>query len=153
LFWEKVKQGRVDLPSLPGSWVAVETLPKPSYGEKYQKTAFGQRLGLSDRFNVSWNDAKEATDKAKPKFFSEIGLRRGEIRFLNVLEWNLLANRFGWGKTNTYEWTNSEYRESGGSCRLFVGDSGDGGAAYINGDYPGAAGDNVGFRLAVVFGT
>lgn len=153
-FWEDVKEGTVDLPTLPGSWLAVETLPKPNYGQKYQKTLFGQRLGFENRFNVSWHDAKEAIDKAKPKFFSDIGLRCGEVRFLNVLEWNLLANRFGWGETNSYEWTNTEYRGPGGSFRLIVGYFGNGGAANVNWASPGSAyGGYVGFRLAVVFGT
>jgi hypothetical protein len=151
--WERVKKGEVDFPTLPGSWLAVETLPKPNYREKYQKTAFGQRLGFEDRFNVSCDKAEEAVDKAKPKFFSDIGLRRDKVRFLGVLEWNLLANRFGWGETNTYEWTNTEYRAPGGSRRLIVGYSDYGGAADVLWHRPGYAYDDVGFRLAVVFGS
>ena len=30
-FWKLAKEDKIDFPSLPGNWVAVETMPKPSY--------------------------------------------------------------------------------------------------------------------------
>jgi hypothetical protein len=75
------------------------------------------------------------------------------MRMLETLEWNLVANREGWGATNTYEWTNSEYRGSGGSGRLIAGRSGLGGAAGADWGHPSDSGDSVGFRAAVVIGS
>ncbi|MEM3112573.1 MAG: AAA family ATPase [Candidatus Anstonellales archaeon] len=99
-YWEQVKDGDIDFPRLPGVWVAVETIPKPSYGNSYKRTAISDKLGLSDRFNVSWDDAQAAIQKAKRAILSEAGLPGSlDIRMLETLEWNLLANREGWGAT------------------------------------------------------
>lgn len=55
-FWEGVKDGDIDFPVLPGQWLAVETVAKPSYGKKYSRTAFAEKIGFGDdRFNASWN--------------------------------------------------------------------------------------------------
>lgn len=150
-YWRQVKDGDIDFPRLPGVWVAVETMPKPSYGDPYKETPVTDRLGLSDRFSVSWNDAQAAIQKAKRGILSEAGLPSSlDVRMLETHEWNLLANREGWGATNTYEWTNTESREAGGSGRVFAGGSGGGGAANVYWGRPGGSDDNVGFRLAVV---
>jgi hypothetical protein len=117
-FWELAKEDRMDFPSLPGNWVAVETMPKPSYGEHYAPSRVGEKLGFEDRFNVTWNDANEAIQRQKRDILSEAGLRSGDVRMLNAVEWNLLANREGWGQTNTYEWTNTEARGGGDSDRV-----------------------------------
>ncbi len=71
---------------------------------------------------------------------------------LNAVEWNLLANREGWGQTNTYEWTNTEARDDGDSYRVLVGDSGRGGAARASWYSPEYSREYVGFRVAVVLG-
>jgi hypothetical protein len=155
-FWERVREGDIDFPVLPGQWMAVEKLEKPAYGRKYSITPFAERLGFrDDRFNVSWNDAKHAIDLQKHRGIpSEIGLTSGaDLRFLEVLEWNLIANREGWGKTDTYEWTNTKYRESGYSYRLLGGDSSRGGAAFVSFDRPHNSNVEIGFRAAVVMGS
>ncbi len=72
---------------------------------------------------------------------------------LEAIGWNLLANREEWGKTNTQEWTNTEYRDSGDSIRLVVGYSGSGGAADVDWCPPDRSAGNLGFRLAVVLGS
>jgi hypothetical protein len=150
-YWGRVKDENVTFPQLPGQWVAVEKMPKPAYGTAYESTPTGARLGFPDRFNVSWNDAKAAIDREKARLLGDIGLRSGaDMRMLETLEWNLVANREGWGATNTYEWTNSEYRGSGGSGRLIAGRSGLGGAAGADWGHPSDSGDNIGFRAAVV---
>jgi MoxR-like ATPase len=153
-FWGNVKDGDIDFPKLPGTWVAVETMPKPSWHSTYKETSIGKKLGLADRFNVSWDDAQTAIQKAKRSILSEAGLpESSNIKMLEALEWNLLANREGWGATNTYEWTNTEYRASGESRRVAVGDSGDGGAAKASWDHPGISNGLLGFRVAVVLGS
>ena len=75
------------------------------------------------------------------------------MRMLETLEWNLIANREGWGATNTYEWTNTEYRGPGDSDRLVAGDSDFGGAAYADWDRPAYSDGYLGFRAAVVIGS
>jgi len=154
-YWGQVKDGDIDHPQLPGVWVAVESMPKPSYGDSYKKTPVTERMGLSDRFNVTWNDAQDAIQKAKRGILSEAGLRSSlDVRMLETLEWNLLANREGWGATNTYEWTNTEYREvSGFRRRVVAGLSDRGGAAHAGWDHPDRSADFIGFRLAVVLGS
>jgi hypothetical protein len=153
-YWGLVKDGNVEFPRLPGVWVAVETMPKPSYGESYEKTPVSDKLGLSDRFNVSWDDAHAAIQKAKRGILSEAGLPSGlDVRMLEAHEWNLLANREGWGSTDTYEWTNTEYRDAGGSYRVVVGFSAYGGAAHATWRHPGYSDGALGFRLAVVLGS
>jgi hypothetical protein len=152
-FWEQVKIEAIDFPVLPGQWLAVETVEKPAYGIKYAQTPFAEKLGFRDgRFNVTWGKPKDAIDRQKKGILSEIGLARGaDLRFLETLEWNLIGNREGWGKTNTYEWTNTRYRGSGDSGRLVVGYSDRGGAAYVGWVHPDFLRGYVGFRAALEF--
>lgn len=153
-YWEQVKANKVDFPILPGQWIAVETVDKPSYGNQYAGTPIIARLGFSDRFNISWNAAKEGINRIKADVLSTVGITgRADMRFLTALEWNLLGNREGWGTTNTYEWVEDEYRESGDSRRLVVGRSVNGGAAGVHWGHPDRPDDDVGFRAAVVLGT
>ena len=153
-FWGLVKDEKINFPNLPGEWVAVESMSKPANGETYASTLVGTKLGFRDRFNVSWNDAKAAVDREKGKILVDIGLGSGaDLRMPEAIEWNLMANRNGWGKTNTYEWTNTEARGSGGSGRVIVGLSGSGGAAYAYWVHPGYSDDFLGFRLAVYLGS
>lgn len=153
-FWELVKDENIKFPELPGQWVAVEKMRKPAYRETYESTPVGARLGFRDRFNVSWNDAKAAVDREKARILGDIGLISGaDLRMPEALEWNLMAHREGWGSTNTYEWTNTEYRASGASYRVCVGRSGGGGAASAFWVPPDFSDDGLGFRLAVYLGT
>lgn len=153
-YWELAKDGNVDFPKMPGLWVAVETMPKPPYGDKYKTSPITSLLGVPDRFNVSWNDATKAIDRKKRDLLSQAGLpASSDVRLLEALEWNLLGNREGWGKTDTYEWTNTEYREPGDSGRVLVGRSGRGGAANADWDRPALSNDDLGFRVAVVLGS
>jgi len=153
-FWGLAKDGKMEFPQLPGSWVAVETMPKPSYGDTYAKTPVGEGLGMEDRFSVSWDDAHQAIETHKRELLGEIGLSSSkEVRMLEAVEWNLLANREGWGSTNTYEWTNTEVRDDGDPRRVFVGDSVSGGAAFAYWLPPSHSYAYLGFRVAVVLGT
>lgn len=156
LYWELVKDGRVAFPVLTGQWMAIETVDKPSYGKEYARTPFTERLGFrNDRFNVSWDDAHNAIEREKPKILSNIGVSRqsGDVRFLEAIEWNLVGNREGWGKTNTWEWTNTEYLGPHGSERIIIGHSHWGGAGDVNFYLPGHPHEAVGFRHAVALGS
>ncbi len=151
-YWNLVKDEKVPFPQLPGKWIAVETMPKPKYGDKYSSSQITDELGLEDRFNVTWNDANKAINEAEGNILAAAGLPiiGEQVRMLEAIEWNLLANREGWGKTNTYEWTNTELRDGGVSDRVIVGYSDSGGAAYAIWYRPGRSYDRLGFRLAVV---
>ena len=153
-FWGLAKDGNMEFPKLPGTWVAVETMKKPAYGESYDKTPVGGVLGLDDRFNVSWNDADKAIQAHKRELLTQAGLPAStSVRMLEAVEWNLLANREGWGATDTYEWTNTETRGGGDSGRVLVGKSDFGGAARAGRYGPGDSYGDLGFRLAVVLGS
>ena len=129
-------------------------MPKPAYGDPYAKTPVGETLGLDDRFNVSWNDADKTIRDHKRELLTQAGLPAStNVRMLEAVEWNLLANREGWGTTNTYEWTNTEARAGGDPIRVVVGHSGHGGAAYASWRVPGLSRAYLGFRLAVVLGS
>lgn len=153
-FWKLVKDGDIDFPVLPGQWMAVETLDKPSFGQKYARTPLAEKLGFNDRFNKRWDSVKDRIDSQKGPILAEVGLtHEADLRLLEALEWNLLGNREGWGRTNTYEWTNTEYRGFGVAHRLIVGDSDSGGAADVRWGYPGRSVGSIGFRAAVVLGS
>lgn len=157
-YWERVRDGDIDFPVLPGQWLAVETVEKPAYGRKYARTPFAEKLGFGDdRFNVPWYDIHDTFQREK-RVLSDIGLPIGstDLRLLEALEWNLLGNREGWGKTNTSEWTNTEnteYSHVGSPARLIIGHSGGGGAAFMGQRYPGNSVEDVGFRAALVLGS
>lgn len=154
-YWQLVKDETVTFPNLPGQWMAVEKMPKPACGTPYENTPMGARLAFPERyrFDVSWTDATKAIDREKTGLLRDIGLKTGvEMRMLEVLEWNLVANLKGWGATDTYEWTNTEYRETGDSNLLVAGYSDDGGAASISWCIPSRSYNGVGFRAAVVIG-
>src|SRR3989344_2506420 len=153
-YWKEVKADKINFPTLPGQWMAVETLEKPAFGNHYAQTPITTMLGFSDRFKITWNTAQDGIQRITSDVLSTVGLvGRADMRLLRALEWNLLGNREGWGQTNTYEWVEDEYRESGGSRRLLVGRSDLGGAGNADWDRPGTSGGYIGFRVAVVFGS
>ncbi len=154
-FFQNVMDEKIDFPSLPGQWMAIETVDKPKRGEKYKDTPLADRIGLpGDRFNKLWITVDNAIKNEKTKFLREVDLLHtpADLRQFEVFEWSLIANRFGWGATNSYEWTNTEYRGSGSSNHCIVGSSDNGGAGNVFWDYPGYAKSYVGWRSAVVLG-
>jgi hypothetical protein len=82
--------------------------------------------------------------------------RPADLRLLEVLESNLLANREGWGKTNGSEWTNTQLRAKhrpSDPYRYIVGDHRSGGAGYATSLIPEGSLWGIGFRTAVVLGS
>ena len=79
-------------------------------------------------------------------------------RLLQAPEWNLLANREGWGKTKIQEWTNTVSRPGpmmewvDFETRLAIGDSTHGGAGRVESIPTFAEEQFVGFRTAIVLG-
>lgn len=155
-YWQNVGDGNIDFPSLKGQWMAVETVDKPKWGDSYPDTPFARKIGQrGNRFSKSWNTINGAIEKEKAKVIRELGLsgRAVDLRQLEALEWNLAGNREGWGKTDSYEWTNTEYRVSGDSYRVLVGYSAYGGAGLAVWYHPDLGDGAVGWRAAVVLGS
>ena len=63
---------------------------------------------------------------------------------LNLLEWNFLANREGWGTNNTFEWTNTQCRLDS----LFHIAAGHSNAGKTFHDYSDQS--KLGFRVAII---
>lgn len=156
-YWQQVRADRIDFPALPGKWLAVEGVEKPNYGTKYAVTPLAGKMGFEDRFNHPWNDITEAQQRVEGDILDEIDVNnirlkandKAKLVKLTALQYNLLANRFGWGKTDTYEWVEDEYRGPVISDRLVVGYSGYGGAACVDDLRPDDSYDDDGFRFAV----
>ncbi len=131
---------------------ALALREKGAGGGKYPHSPLTNRLGFSDRFNVSGDDVNRAIEDRKQSILSEIGLSgQADIRLLEALEWNLLANREGWGKTNSSEWTNTRYPRR--LLHLTIGDFESGGAAYVSGKISNYSFASIGFRVAVEIGS
>ncbi len=127
-YWGPVERESTSFPHSGGYWVAVETVDKPEYGRwynrgAYEETEMAKALGLPGRFwpgedNIGdWDELNYWLKEEKGKILSDIGIPNGELRLLEVLEWNLLGLRYGWGKTETSEYTNSATE---GGCINFV---------------------------------
>src|SRR5262249_7458425 len=103
-YWKDTAAGRIDIPNFPGQWMAIETVAKPSRGSKYDKTRyietpFARKIGLrGDRFEKSWNTVNNAIEQHKGEVLREAGFPEGtaDIRMLEALEYNLIANRKVW---------------------------------------------------------
>jgi hypothetical protein len=155
-FWKSVLEKEVAFPKLPGQWMAIEYRPKPKIKEPYEPNLIDNYLG--NRF-TSWDKANLAISNNKDYILERLKLNSENeiyIRMPEIIEFNLLANRFEWGETSTYEWTNTErtsYKEDKKiSSRLITGNSGTGGAASYFWHYPTLKVKNaIGYRIAITF--
>lgn len=160
-FWRWVRRENVDFPKLPGQWVAVENVPKPSYAESYAEEFLSKALSLNPyRFYTTWEEVQAAVNREKSKLYRDLLLEdKADLRMLEVLEWNLIANRKGWGATDTFEFTNTQLRRDDHDSlimrgclpqdqRMVVGDLKGGGAAYATANPVNMRVGNVAFRLA-----
>jgi hypothetical protein len=136
-YWQWIQEGRVDFPEeyAKGGWLATELTPKLTH----------------ERFHVSWEQVNRALSGRKnSEIVSKFGLPPDrQARMLKVGEFNLLANREGWGQTSTDQWLQDEYRAPGGSYRLIAGHSGNGGAARFDRYIPSGSHPVIGWRAAV----
>lgn len=145
-FWRGVENNEFMFPKL-GRWVAVENIPKPSQGEKYKITQLPSMLGFENRVGVSRVELSAAMDREKAGLITKMELKESDIRLPEPLEWNLMANREGWGATQTMELVNVTNNNT-----VWVGNSESGGAAsFWVGMAPANTRNNsVGFRIVVV---
>jgi len=155
-YWESVNEGDIDFPELKGQWMAIENVEKPRYNREYRLTPLAEQLGFKEsRITVSWKLVEDSIDRNERKILSNMGISNQpvDIGLLDAHEWNLMANRKGWGRSNTYEWTNTEYRSLVYSTRLMVGNSERGGASSVRFDNPAYPEHMAGFRIAVILGS
>lgn len=153
LFWNSVRGNDIEFPELLGQWIAIEKMPKPLQREQYESTRLGEILDI-DRFDVSWDDIQGAIARKKDVILGEIGLENADVKLPEALEWNLLANRYGWGATRTFERTSTESRNPlGRPQHVIIGSSSNGGAGKTGLDDPDFRGMMIGFRLGVYPGS
>jgi hypothetical protein len=144
-------QEKIKLPKLPGNWVAIETIQKPSSGNYYPSSPVTKILGLSSRLDVPFGEIYKAISSKRIELLKEMGLPVSlDIRMLETIEWNLLANRYGWGSSNTFEWTNTQAHDADENYQIITGRSDGGGAAYAFWLDPSTSNNRVGFRIAAV---
>jgi hypothetical protein len=169
MFWDWVKKGQTKFPQLPGAWVAVETLEKPNTGISYNETAVSKIFDFGTRIGVSWNNAQLCIENHKIEFLQKINLPESlsdQVRMLEPIEWNLLANREGWGGSSSFELTNDQviydaYRTNNHqeqdvykyTATIIVGARYHGGAAIALYHNPDMGMKSIGFRVAIVLGT
>lgn len=151
-FWDSVKDRKINFPELQGKWIAVETMPKPKRGDGYEPSIITDILNLKNRFSKTWKYINNTLNNKGAEVLAKIGIKNGELKMLDALEYNLLANREGWGKTNTYEWTSTEFLGEDNFYRaVVVGGSDSGGAANADLCLPENSGCDLGVRFAVEF--
>jgi hypothetical protein len=170
-YWGKIKEGIIDPSKDDGYWTAVEILKPPDWGKRYEKTPLSEWLGFQDRCGQSWDKITERLKQRGPEIIREIGLDPGKFQLdlLDILTWNLLANREDWGRYDIGEWCNTECQRvcsafitTGSHCgccpaavgvgyRLIAGRISRGGAASVFNEDPWSSSVNIGFRLIIVF--
>jgi hypothetical protein len=155
-FWELAKNENMEFPKQSGTWIAVETVEKPPMGKSYDKTPAMEAMTLENYFNVSAENADQAiADKFLPWFSRQTGLHLKDIdaRMLTAIEWNLLSNREGWGKTDTYEWTSTQALSYDGIYRRVIVGNSDSRRVPTTWTNTQTSSDDLGFRVAVVLKT
>ncbi len=153
-YLQNVLSGNINICNSSDVWLAIETVHKPDYKSKYIDTLVADMLRLDgDRFIKSCDAVDEAIEKEKSKVLRLLGLSGtpATLRMLEADEWNQTANRLGWGKTDTCEWTNTKYRHPNGRVgRVIAGHSNYGGAGYARGAFTNYQSGGVGWRVAIV---
>jgi hypothetical protein len=149
---------QIERRSLPGRWVLVETIAKSNWNDSvgHKDDLFGQDLGLTSRFKISWN---HLTASILPKATKLLGLARPAVRQPTLEEWNLIGNLFNWlcqnrgmslpdlGSTNFWERC---FNTCGSDNYLVAGGCVKGGLSGVHKDPSGCGSVNVAFRVLAV---
>ncbi|OGH11013.1 MAG: hypothetical protein A3B38_02360 [Candidatus Levybacteria bacterium RIFCSPLOWO2_01_FULL_36_13] len=104
-FWDDVERGNIPFPQLPGKWIAVE----------HRDGSFMEdHLGINFYNSDDWSEILSGITMKQQKALEELDLWgfRAHIRLPEAIEWNLLANRFGWGSPGEWDWTSTETNEN-----------------------------------------
>ncbi len=153
MHWKNIMDGKIDFPRLFNGWMAIETIDKPGSRGEYENTSLADKIRLpGNRLAKSWDTVNQALINNRKKILKEVGLWKlpVNLRMFTAEEYNIAANRFDWGATSSWEWTSTEYRDSGVSNRVVIGGGLDnGGAANTNWDRPEYEVDSVGWRAVI----
>lgn len=156
--WEKyLTEASIARHKLEGKWVLVENIARPHWDDAagYGDDPLAVAMGLTTRFNVSWDNLHETN---LPQLAKLLGVSNRQVRGTFAEEWNLYANRLNWlrerrgeklpdlGSTNSWEWCENA---CGSGSRLVVGHRADGGLAGV-GRCLSRRGGGIGFRVLVV---
>lgn len=160
LEWNRFSdRSKIEYRPLPGRWVLVETIAKPSWLDVmgYQHDNLGTDLNLTTRFKIA-RDSLTAT--ILPRAAKLFGLAPLAVRLPTAEEWNLVGNVFLWlnnhrnmnlpdlGSTNSYELCLNNYGPKGGIMIGLIGSGGGlGGIAFV---WPNMPSDVAGFRVLAV---
>ena len=143
-----------EYPESLGNWVFVETLPKPNKGERYPKTPLSKLISSDDRFGAfSFAEVEDWIRAHEENILSATGLTKdqAEVRLLPAVSYNLFANRFGWGATESNEWvgTRGIDKSSGREFGFAMGHRAHGGAGAMVRRNTHERSPDTGFRLAI----
>lgn len=149
-FWDLVRKGQVGFPELKGEWIAVEERFRLSFADNFSQ----QESDISSRFGLSYQDAITATQAVRMMKGELFGLtnptKTNSVRIPTALEYNLIANREGWGSSDSWEWTRTEVVDpQARTTRICIGHFRHGGAAVVALAQPHTGYRNVGFRLII----
>jgi hypothetical protein len=159
-FWEKVEAGKTPFPDMSGRWLVLEPIPKPYRGQEYIKTKLMHLLGLDSRLGIPQEQIIELLQEKQGEILGMLGLETGEVSLPSVMEWNVLANRDGWGISGLSEWTRTGFQDRGigqGNTRVdehkfIIGEGNYGGAASVSAFVDYYPLRDVGFRTVIEFG-
>lgn len=141
--------------TLPGRWLAVETLAKPHWFDpaRYPDDQLARAIKLKSRFNVGWAEVQE---KFIPRMAKVVGVPEKSVRLPSAEEWNFIGNLFNWlrrerqeklphlGSTNSWEWCANVYKGNG---PLIMGFRDSGGLSAVYGNT--GPDQCIGFRVVI----
>jgi hypothetical protein len=154
--WERyIHTSQLERRPLPGRWALFEIIAKPNWDDNggYGKDPLGQDLGLTTRFNISW---EHLTVTLLPQVAELLGLKRRAVRQSTIEEWNLIGNLFNWlrqnrglnlpdlGSTNSCEWCLNNY---GSIFRSVIGMRVSGGLSNVCRYWSGSESYDTAFRV------
>ena len=117
-FWENVKNKSIDLPRMPGQWVAIELNsdnPNGAYYGNQTPPPLNTYLGINSRASTYHEVQQILADRTYFILQGVLGLEEGqaELRLPNALETNLYLNRLE--QRNIWpEWTSTSHHKSFG---------------------------------------
>lgn len=163
--WDRyLDTNQVERIPLAGEWVWVEVITKPKYSAGvYPNDQLITDIGLETRFRHPHSGKGEGDDIVGdliPKIAKRLSVKSDQVDLPSAEQWNFLANFWnflreqfsedlpGLGSSASVEWVKNTY---GSEDALLVGNSVDGGLAYVNYHWRDGCGGGIGFRSLVRF--
>ncbi len=156
---ECIEVSQIERKPLEDQWVAIETIAKPDGDEdeiSYSDDWLMGALQYATRFGKSYD---ELTGSLLAEIAKVTGFPKKGTRLPTVEEWNFIANLFNWlsehrsiplpdfGSTDSWEWCANAFEPD---SSLIVGDSRDGGLAYVSSFGHVDSDEGLGFRVLAV---